>query len=189
MSEEKRQYEEMLKEVDDLFTKYGFTESIEAFLASKEVKEEIEKATQKFIDNMRKEEEKAFNEQVKEAASKLQAKIEASKETMAEEIIASFKVGYAGYIDLGMMLTENSKEQENHLAMLREAIPVKGIEDIRGICSNMLYNNSQMFTREIYKDFVPAEVLDFLQMLFGHPLLPITAIFPEWYANDSTSEN
>lgn len=194
MSEERRQHEEMLKEVDDLFAKHGLTESIEAFLASKEVTEEIEKATRKFIDNMRKMEADAPTEKVKETASKLRAEIEASKETMAEEIIASFKVGFAGSIDLVIMVTEGLEEQEDLLAMIKEAIPVKGLEDIKGISSHMLYHNSKMFMREIYKNYVPAEmpaeVLNFVQMLFGHPLLPIKAIFPEWYANDDpTSKN
>lgn len=169
MSEEKRQHEEMLKEVDEFFAKYGLTESVEAFLASEQVKEEIDRATQRFIGNMRKMEEDAPSEKVKEAANELRTRIEAHKETMAEEIIASFKAEFKEAIELALMVTEGLKEQEYFFTMIKENIPAKGIEDIKGISARMLYHNSKMFMLEIYKDYVPdtipEEILRFMQML------------------------
>lgn len=193
MSEEKRQHEELLKEVDELFAKYGLTDSIDAFLKSEEVNEEISRATQKFIGNMRKMEEDAPSDKVKETANELRNKIEAHKEIMAEEIIASFKAELAGAIELALMVTEGLEEQENFFTIIKRTILVKGIEDIKGISARMLYHNSKMFMREIYKDYIPAEipkeVLRFMQMLFGTPLLPMTDVFPEWYEDDSASKS
>lgn len=193
MSEEKRQHEEMLKEVDEFFAKYGLTESVEAFLASEQVKEEIDRATQRFIGNMRKMEEDAPSEKVKEAANELRTRIEAHKETMAEEIIASFKAEFKEAIELALMVTEGLKEQEYFFTMIKENIPAKGIEDIKGISARMLYHNSKMFMLEIYKDYVPdtipEEILRFMQMLFGTPLTSMNSIFPEWYDDDSSNKS
>lgn len=191
MSKEKRQHEELLKGVDELFAKYGLTESINAFLASNEVKAEISRATQKFIGNMRRMEEEAPSDKVKETANELRSKIEAHMETMEEEIIASFKAELAGAIELSLMVTEGLEEQEYFFTAIKATIPVKGIEDIKGISARMLYHNSKMFMREIYKDYIPAEipeeVLRFMKMLFGTPFLPMTDVFPEWYDDGSAT--
>lgn len=193
MSEEKRQLDNLLEEVDEFFQQHGLLTEVQAFLESEEVSTRISAAADELIANMKEMEENAPDDSVKSIANDIRSEFEENKECLAEDIFASFKVNFYHTLKLALELTDDSGMQEMFLSATKEALPKKGMADINEICTNMVEKNSNTFMRNIYREYVPAgipaDVCDFIHAFLGGPMIPIAAIFPEFAGNDAEEES
>lgn len=190
MSDAKRQLDELLEEVDKLFEEKGLSQAVESFLTSEQVTAKVAQTTQRLINNMRKMEERAPDEKVKGIAKNIREGFEANTQTLADDVVASFKVSLAGSLELMLQFTGDIADEEVVLDMVRENISAKGMEDIEDICSNMVIKNSKSFMSAMYRGYTPPgmteDVVGFIQALFGDVMIPITAIFPDLGKDDDT---
>lgn len=171
MSDEKRQLDEMLKEVDKLFEEKGLRDAVESFLSSEKVIAKITETIERLINNMKKMEKSAPNEEVKNIGKEIRESFEANRKSLADDVIASFKVGFAGALELMLQFTSDIADEEVVLGMLRESIHAKGMKDIHDICTQMVIKNSKTFMNAMYRGYtppgMPSDVADLSKCFLG----------------------
>lgn len=151
MSKEKRQQAEFLKEIDKFFQEKGLSEYIERFLEAEETVSKIHKVADVIIEKLKTEESIDSNNDLYNIVRKIRSGLEKDKTTLNDYIIASFKVSLAWAIKMVIQFTDDIDEQEYFLTTIKESIMEKGLEDIEGICAQLIWQNGQTLMTQLFQ--------------------------------------
>lgn len=190
MSEERREMDNILKEVNDFFQQYGVLEAVEAFLHSEEVTERVKDAASQLVSNMRKMENNAPNDEFKRLANEARTSFESDHACFIEDVLNTFKVNFSSAMHLVVDMTADTEILNLFLDSIRKSISAKGMMDINDICATLVEMYSKEFMKTLYTDYVPdemsEELADFIHSFLGCIMIPSTAVFPELMENLKT---
>lgn len=192
MSEERREMDDILKEVNDFFQKYGVLEAVDAFISSEEVTNRVEEAATQLIANMQKMDNNAPNDEIRSLAKEARTDFESDHACFIEDILSTFKVNFSSAVHLVVDLTTDDELRKLFIDSVKTAIPKKGMMDINDICATLVEMYSNKFMETIYSNYapdgMPNAVADFLRAFCGGTLFPATAFFPEFNEDEEAGE-
>ena len=187
--------EEILKEMEENFRKFGIYEKTQKFLESEQAEQIIKAGYEELKKLLTRHLENAMPE-VKAVAERLCADTEENYVAYKKDVVNNFKINQVKVFDI---IKDFSGVEEAKLVFQRayEKGNEKSVAEVLNVIAKEVASTISMKVLEkIYQEYVPTgmpeELVDFLKfMTGGRPLIPIQGVFPDFFDDleDETEES